>query len=75
MKRQIDATVRLVRPEGERSLSFEYDEKGYNISYPWICLPAEYRRELMFGVSNELLRSSEKLFAEYLGEIRPYSLS
>lgn len=75
MKPCILAPVRLIRAEGERSLGYEYDDQGYNISFPWRSLPYGYRRELMYGVTDELLRASRKIYEDDPAQIRPRRLA
>lgn len=75
MKSCIVAPVILVRNKGERSLSYAYNDRGYNISYPWHTLPYRYRRDLMYGASDELLRFAAIIFEEDPAQIRPRRLS
>ena len=75
MKSRIHAPVLVAVPEGERSLSFIYDDSGYNISYPWSTLPYPYQHELMYGVTDELLRYARRLDEKDPGNISPRRLS
>lgn len=74
MKSRILAPVLIAVPEGERSPSFIYNDRGYNISYPWSTLPYPYRHELMYGVTDELLRHARRLDEKDSGKIRPRCL-